>query len=241
MYTQTLKAALAVTILASLAVTASPARADGLPAEPPNFTLAVALATAMRHNPQIQVAEAKVEEAKLDKQTADLWWARAINANANYVAGNPGYGGITATGTVLPTAAVGIGMNLGDLLNGPRTSARAEQEITVAEATLRQTTLQVASQVTAAYQEYQASKQVAAMSPEMIQAAETDMRVMERSFERGATQANTLVGARLAIQKTRVDQVQGAGNVEKAWSNLLSLMGDDHLTSVQDAQGTIGR
>jgi outer membrane protein TolC len=210
------------------ALTQSPALAGALPQEPDNFTLEVALNTAARHNPSIQAAEAKLEQAKLDKEQADLWWAQAINANANYVAGQQGYGSsVTATGTVLPTAAIGIGMNLGNLLNGPKQSARATQNIVIAEAELRKTTLQTASAVTAAYAEYQAAKQVASMSPEMVQAAETDMRVAERSFERGLSQANSLVGARLAVHHTRIDSVTLGGNVMKSWSNLLNVMGDD--------------
>jgi outer membrane protein TolC len=210
---------------------ATPALADVLPPEPADFTLAAAIRTAIRNNPNIQAAEAKVAQARLDKEQADLWWARAINANANYVAGGNQYATVTANGTVLPSAAVGIGMNLGDLLNGPRSSQRAQQNIVIAEADLRRTTLEVANQVTAAYQEYQAAKQLASISGEMVQAAETDMRVVERTFERGASQANTLVGARLAVAKSRVDQVQGSGNVAKAWANLLTVMGDDHWVS----------
>jgi outer membrane protein TolC len=222
-------------ILAALA--AGPAYASSLPQEPDNFTLEVALNTAARHNPSIQAAEAKLAQAKLDKEQADLWWANAINANANYVAGQPGYGNsVTATGTVLPTAAIGIGMNLGSLLNGPKGSARAQQNIVIAEADLRKTTLEVASAVTTAYAEYQSAKQVASMSPEMVTAAETDMRVAERSFERGLSQANSLVGARLAVHHTRVDQVTVSGNVLKSWSMLLNVMGDDHWVDNSSAQ-----
>lgn len=220
---------------------ASPAFADPLPAEPQDFTLAAALRSAMRNNPNIQAAEVRLAQAKLDKDQADLWWARALNANANYVAGGNQYANVTANGTVLPTAAVGIGMNLGDLLNGPKASQRAQQNITIAEADLRRTTLEVANQVTAAYQEYQAAKQLASISGEMVQAAETDMRVVERTFERGASQANTLVGARLAVARTKVDQVQGSGNVAKAWANLLTVMGDDHWVSPADARTATGR
>ncbi|MDB5100585.1 MAG: outer membrane protein TolC [Cyanobacteria bacterium RYN_339] len=212
-------------------VSATPAFADPLPPEPQNFTLAAAIHTALRNNPGIQVAEAQVTQAKLDKEQADLWWANAVNANANYVLGGNQYGTVTATGNVLPTAAVGVGMNLGTLLNGPKTSQRAAQNVIIAEANLRKTSLEVATAVTVAYQEYQAAKQLASISGDMVQAAETDMRVVERTFERGASQANTLVGARLAVVRSRVDQVQGSGNVTKAWSNLLNVMGDDHWVS----------
>jgi outer membrane protein TolC len=211
---------------------ATPAFAEStLPPEPQGFTLAAALHTAMRSNPSIQAAEAQLAQAKLDKDQADLWWANALNANANYVLGGNQYGTVTATGNVLPTAAVGVGMNLGTILNGPKGSQRAQQNVVIAEANLRKTTLEVANAVTVAYQEYQAAKQLASISGEMVQAAETDMRVVERTFVRGASQANTLVGARLAVAKSRVDQVQGSGNVTKAWANLLNVMGDDHWVS----------
>ena len=227
--------------LAMATLPAAPALASALPAEPANFTMEVAMTTALQHNPSITAAQARLTQAKLDEQTAQLWWARAINANANYVVGNP-YGGytpnITATGLALPTAAAGIGMNLGDLLNGPRSVERAHANVVIAEADLRKTTLDVASAVTTAYADYQSAKRIAAMSPEMLQAAETDVRVMERSFERGGSQANTLVGARLAVNKTRVDQVTVNGNVAKSWATLLGLMGDDHFgAEPQTAEG----
>ena len=94
--------------LAMATLPAAPALASALPAEPANFTMEVAMTTALQHNPSITAAQARLTQAKLDEQTAQLWWARAINANANYVVGNP-YGGytpnITATGLALPTAA----------------------------------------------------------------------------------------------------------------------------------------
>lgn len=233
MFKQTLVALAAIT-----ALSAGPALASPLPKEPEGFSLAMALSAATRNNPEIQAAEARLVQARLDKETADLWWARSINANANYVVGNTGYyGNVTATGTVLPTAAVGVGVNLGDVLNGPKGSARAAQNVIIAEADLRRVTLAVSSNVTAAYEEYQAAKQVASMSGDTVQAAETDLRVMERAFERGQQQSNSLVDARLAVQKSRVDQLTGSGSVEKSWANLLSLMGDDHWVATQDGNG----
>lgn len=228
---ETLQKAL-VLALALGALCQAPAFADPLPKEPQGFTLQVALRTAMRYNPSIQAAEAKLAQAKLEKQNADMWWARTLNARANYVAGgaNSQFGTVDATGSLVPTAAIGIGMNLGDLLNGPRQSELAHQNIVIAEAELRKTSLEVASQVTVAYQEYEAAKQMAAISGDMVQAAETDMRIAERTFERGQSQANSLLGARLAVQRTRVEMINGSGNVTKAWSNLLMVMGDDRMT-----------
>src|SRR4051794_8297928 len=117
---------------------ATPAFADSaLPPEPQGFTLAAALHTAMRGNPSIQAAEAQVVQAKLDKEQADLGGANATNPNPNYVLGGNQSGTVTATGNVLPTAAVGVGMNLGTILNGPKTSQRAQQNVVIAEANLR--------------------------------------------------------------------------------------------------------
>jgi outer membrane protein TolC len=208
---------------------AAPAWAKGaLPAEPSNFTLEVALATAMRNNPDITAAESKLRQAQLEKEQQDLWWAKTLRANVNYnVLGTQGGGqAVTTDGTVLPAAAIGFNVNLGDVLAGPKQSARAVEDVRIAEAELRKTTLAVATQVTAAYQEYQAAKQVAGMSEDMLAAADTDLRVIERTFARGLAGANQLVGARLAVQRVRADQVQVSGNVVKAWTNLLNAMGD---------------
>ncbi len=209
----------------------------GLPAEPHNFTLEVALNRAIRHNPAIQMAEARLVQARLEKESQDLWWARTIRANANYnvLGNNPQMGNVTPDGTMLPVAAVGVGLNLGDLLAAPKTAARAEQAVVIAEAELRRTAMEVANQVTAAYQEYQASKQVAGFADEAIEAAETDLRVSERQFARGTSAANTLVGARLAVHRVRADSVQSVGNVAKAWANLITLVGDPTLSIVPGA------
>jgi outer membrane protein TolC len=192
---------------------AAPAWAKGaLPAEPSNFTLEVALATAMRNNPDITAAESKLRQAQLEKEQQDLWWAKTLRANVNYnVLGIQGGGqAVTTDGTVLPAAAIGFNVNLGDVLAGPKQSARAVEDVRIAEAELRKTTLAVATQVT----------------EDMLAAADTDLRVIERTFARGLAGANQLVGARLAVQRVRADQVQVSGNVVKAWTNLLNAMGD---------------
>jgi outer membrane protein TolC len=137
---------------------------------------------------------------------------------------------VTPDGTVLPVAAVGVGVNLGDLLAAPKQSARAEQAVIIAEAELKRTTLEVANQVTAAYQEYQAAKLVAGFSDEAVEAAETDAKIAERNFARGGSQANNLVGARLAVHRVKADGVQSTGNVAKSWANLITLIGDPALS-----------
>lgn len=219
-------------MLAGMLVFCAPQMAEAkgaLPAEPAGFTLEVALARAMRHNPNIQAAEARLRQAQLEKENQDLWWARTIRGNVNYTPfGGNQFGGATVTpdGTVLPTAAIGVGVNLGEILAGPKNSARAEQTIIIAEAELKRTMLEVASNVTAAYQEYQAAKQVVTFSGDMVEAAEADVRIAERQFARGTTAVNSLLGARLAVQRVRADQVATSGNVAKAWTNLLNLMGD---------------
>lgn len=212
------------------------ALAKGLPSEPANFTLDVALATAMRNNPDIQAAEAKLRQAKLEKENQDLWWARVLRANANYnVLGNQ-YGGaaVTTDGMVLPTAAVGVNVNLGDLLAGPKQSARAAEDVTIAEAELKKTTLNVAASVTAAYQEYQAAKEMASIGDDMMAAASADVRVAERQFSQGAMATNGLVGARLAVAKAKADRVQMVGSVAKSWTNLLNLMGTTDWVPTQE-------
>lgn len=239
------KRMIATTLLGLMLLGTSPAYAKGgLPAEPQNFTLEVALTRALRNNPSIQAAEARLHQARLEKETQDLWWARTVRANANYnvLGNNPQFGNVTPDGVVLPVAAVGVGLNLGDLLAGPKQSARAEQAVVIAEAELRRTSLEVANQVTVAYQEYQAAKLVSGWSGEAIEAAETDLKVSERNFARGQSQANALVGARLAVHRVRADSVQSAGNVAKAWANLVTLVGDPTLSIVpQNAASTADR
>lgn len=203
-----------------------PAQAIELPTEPQNFSLSSALQTALERNPSIRQAQARVELAKLDEAQAEWWWARSLNANTNYVLGGNPYGNVTATGNVLPTAGIGIGFNLGDVLNGPRNLERSRANVAIAEAELVKVRLEVSAAVTAAFQEYRSAKEIAALSGELVQAAQTDMRVAERTFERGLSQANSLVGARVAVNRSRIDQVQVLGNVAKTWANLLGLMGD---------------
>lgn len=216
-----------------------------LPPEPKNFSLELALATAMRHNPNIQAAEARLAQARLEKETQDLWWARTMRANVNYAPfGGNGFGGanITADGTILPTAVVGFGMNVGELLAGPKQSARAEQAVRIAEAELRRTTLEVAGQVTAAYQQYRIAKEMMSFSGDYIHAAETDVKLAERQFSHGLGQVNTLLGARLAVQRARADQLQTTGNAATSWTNLLSLMGtSDWLPAAQPGAVANGR
>lgn len=218
-----------LTALLGVALMGAPtiAEAKGLPAEPANFTLDVALTRAVRNNPNIQAAEARLRQARIEKENQDLWWARTLRANMNYApfGGNFGGANISADGTVLPTAVFGIGANLGDMLAGPKNSARAAEAVVIAEAELKRTTLEIAANVTAAYQEYQAAKEVALLTDDMMAAAETDMKIAERQFARGQSAANGLVGARLAVQRVRADRVQLTGNVAKTWTNLLNLMG----------------
>lgn len=229
-----------LTALLGIALIGAPAIAEakGLPAEPANFTLDVALTRAVRNNPNIQAAEARLRQAQIEKENQDLWWARTLRANANYnMLGNQGgVTAITPDGTVLPTAAIGVGLNLGDILAGPKNSARAAEAVVIAEAELRRTTLEIAANVTAAYQEYQAAKEVALLTDDMMAAAETDMKIAERQFARGQSAANGLVGARLAVQRVRADRVQLTGNVAKTWTNLLNLMGATDWVPGSDAQ-----
>ncbi|HEY9723400.1 MAG TPA: TolC family protein [Oscillatoriaceae cyanobacterium] len=200
---------------------------EALPPEPQNFTLAVAIKTAMDHNPDILAAEAKVDEAKLDKQSQDLWWAHCFNASANYVAG--GYNGysVNPNGALAPQAAAGVGLNLGTLLEGPKQSARAADEVQIAEADLRKTTLAVAATVTAAYEAYESAKSLAAMNTDALQSADADMQVAQRQFTTGEGAINVVFGARLAELKVRGDAITTKGDVATAWSNLLSAMGTD--------------
>ena len=96
----------------------------GLPAEPANLTLEAVLTRAVRNNPNIRAAEAKLRQARLEKENQDLWWARTLRANANYNVLGSGAGSvqaITPDGTILPTAAIGVGFNLGICWPGPRT------------------------------------------------------------------------------------------------------------------------
>lgn len=226
-------------MLIATALTAAPAQARaGLPAEPQNFTLEVALTRAVRNNPTIQMAEARLQQAKLEKESQDLWWARTIRANANYnmLGQQNGFQAVTPDGTILPTAAVGVGLNLGELLAAPKQSARAEQAIFIAEAELKRTTLEVANQVTVAYQEYLASKLVAGFTDEAVEAAELDAKIAERNFARGGSQANNLVGARLAVHRVKADGAQNSGNVAKSWANLITLIGDPALSIVPNQQ-----
>lgn len=224
---------LGLSLLLVLSIGAAAEARTALPAEPAEFTLEVAIARAVRHNPNIQAAEARLRQAQLEKESQDLWWARTMRANVNYApfGGNQFGANVTADGTVLPVAVVGMGVNLGDLLAGPKQSERAAQAVRIAEAELRRTTLEVAANVTAAYQEYQAAKQMVDFSGDMIETAEADMRIAERQFARGGSAVNGLLGARLAVQRVRADQVQLRGNVAKAWTNLLSLMGEPSWVS----------
>lgn len=204
------------------------ARAGALPAEPEGLTLEVALATARRNNPDIQAAEARLRQARLEKEGEDLWWARTIRGQANYAPfGNTGGmgGAVTADGVAIPAAAVGVGFNLGELLAGPKRSASAYEAVVIAEADLRKTTLAVAAQVTAAYQAYQGAKQIAATSGDVVAAAEADLRTAERQFGRGEAAANDLLGARLAVSRVRVDRIQTHSTVASSWMALVAVMG----------------
>lgn len=228
-----------LSLLLVLSLGAPAVAASGLPPEPENFTLQLALQRAMRHNPNIEAAEARLRQAQIEKESQDLWWARTMRANVNYApfGGNMyGAGTVTADGTVLPTAVVGVGMNLGELLAGPKQSERAAQAVRIAEADLKRTTLEVAAQVTAAYQEYQAAKQMVAFSGDMIETAEADMRIAERQFARGGSAVNGLLGARLAVQRVRADSVQLQGTVATTWTNLLSVIGDPSLAEAAGAK-----
>jgi outer membrane protein TolC len=196
-----------------------------LPGEPLGFTLAVAVNQAMRYNPDIQIAEARLKQAEIEKQAQDLWWARSINANANYLVGNQ-YGTVTQQGiNTLPSAALGMGVNLGDLLIGPKNSAKASQDVVIAQADLRRVTLKIAADVTTAFQAYESAKQIDAYSGSTISAAESDVKIAEREFSNGQSPVNMLLGARLAVARAHADQIQVAGNVAGTWTNLLCLMG----------------
>ena len=109
--------------------------------------------------------------------------------------------------------------------------------VVIAEAELRRTTLEIAAQVTAAYQEYQAAKEMALLTDDMMAAAETDVKIAERQFARGQAAANGLVGARLAVQRVRADRITLTGNVAKAWTNLLNLMGTSEWVPGQQEKG----
>ncbi|MEB3327899.1 MAG: TolC family protein [Candidatus Sericytochromatia bacterium] len=211
----------------------APAQAQARPAAPlAEVSLEDAVARARLHNPTIQAARIRVTQARLEAEAQRWWWARALRTQLNV--GLPGTPNVALTpeGTVLPTAAVGVLLNLGDVATAPAATARADQAVLLAEADYRRTVLEVSNQITQAHAEYQAARRAAGWARLAITAAEADVRVAERQFERGQVASNTLLAARLAHARAQAEAETQAGQATRAWSTLVTLVADPTLAVV---------
>jgi outer membrane protein TolC len=211
----------------------APALAQARPAAPlAEVSLEDAVARARAHNPTIEAARIRVTQARLDAEAQRWWWARALRTQINM--GLPGTPNtlVTPEGTVLPTAAVGVLLNLGDVATAPASTARADQAVLLAEADYRRTVLDVSNQIAQAHAEYQAACRAAGWARLAIAAAEADVRVVERQFARGQVASNLLLGARLAHARAQAEAETQAGQATRAWSTLVTLMADPTLALV---------
>jgi outer membrane protein TolC len=201
------------------------------PPAPEELSLDEALQRAQKHNPVLAGARARVEQARLELETQRMWWARTMRANMNV--GTMGFGApmLMTEGTLLPMAAVGVNINLGDVLTAPHNVARAEQAVRLLEAEERRAQLEVSNLITQAYYDYSAAQRLATLSDDTINTADTDVRVAERQFSRGLSAVNQVTQARLGAQRARGDATLAAVQVHKAWSQLITLVGDPSLQS----------
>lgn len=197
-----------------------------------DMSLEEALQRAQRHNPVLAGARARVEQARLDVESQRLWWARAMRANMNVGTMGMGSPMLATEGTLLPMAAVGVNVNLGDVLTASHNAARAEQALRLLEAEERRAQLEVTNLITQAYYDYTTALRLAGLSDVTITTADTDVRVAERQFSRGLSAVNQVAQARLGAQRARGDATQASAQVFKAWSNLITLVGDPSLQPV---------
>jgi outer membrane protein TolC len=208
----------------------APGLAQARPAAPlAEVSLEEAVARAQRHNPTIEAARIRITQARLDADAQRWWWARALRANVNMALPGAPNAIVTPEGTMLPTAAVGVLLNLGDVATAPATAARADQAVLLAEADYRRTVLEVSNQVAQAHAEFLAARRAVRWARIAIEATEADMRVAERQFARGQVAANQVVGARLAHARAQAEAETTEGQAARAWSSLVTLMADPTL------------
>lgn len=195
----------------------------------PTLSLEDAVTRALRHNPRVEQARLRVEQARLDAATQAWWWARAVRTNVNVGLGGPGTPTVTAEGTLLPTAAVGLFVNLGDIVTAPLASTQAQQALQLAEADQRAARLEVTNQIAQAHAEHEVACVQAGLAALAIEAAEAEWRVTERQFARGLVGAGALARARLARASARAEATRTASLQARAWAQLATLVADPAL------------
>lgn len=218
-----------IRLVAWLAITTggiAPAAAE------PTLGLEDALSRALTHSPRVAQAQLRVAQARTDAEAQRWWWARAVRTNLNL--GLPGAGAtaITPDGTLLPTAALGVALNLGEVLTAPLTSTRADQAVAIAEAEARAATLELANQIVQAHAEHAAARAQAGLATLAVEAAEAEWRTTERRFSQGLVDAGMLARARLARAAARAEAVRTASLQARAWAQLTTLVGDPALALV---------
>jgi|GEM_PF-5559982 len=211
-------------------VSASGSQAFALTPDPwaydPALTLDAALQTARQNNPDIVGARAKLNQARLEAQDQDNWWARSLKANINHnFLGAPVGQTVNADGVALPTAAIGLIVNLADLLNGPRAKQRGLEGITIAEAELNRTIADVLTQVANAYQNVQIARERQRLAKDTVSVAHADLHVGQRQFANGLGTANTILGLRLATERASGEQAAAELAVQVNWIALKTLLG----------------
>lgn len=211
-----------------------PAEAEPIPLqkrEPLELTLAVALELGQKHNPVVAAARERVQSARLDHAGQQLWWARAMRANVNIGTVGAGTPMLMTEGTLLPMAAVGLNINLGEVLTAPHNIARAEHTIHILEAEERRIQLETRDAIAQAYFDYVAAKRLEVLSDATIATADTDVKISERQFARGLSGINLVSQARLNARRARGDATLASVQVAKAWSRLVNLLGAPELLS----------
>jgi outer membrane protein TolC len=219
-------------LLATGLMIQAPAQAQAPAASLADVRLEEAVATAQRHNPTIEAARIRVAQARLDAEAQRWWWARALRTNVNVALPGAPNAIVTPEGTLLPTAALGVFLNLGDVATAPVATERAAQAVLLAEADYRRTVLEVSSQVAQAHAAYQAARLAAGWARLAIEAAEADVRVAERQFARGQAASNQVLAARVAQARAQAEAQASVGQAAQAWATLVTLMADPALALV---------
>ncbi|MEB3197578.1 MAG: TolC family protein [Candidatus Sericytochromatia bacterium] len=201
-------------------------------AAPADLSLPAALERAVQHNPGVVQAQARLEQARLDQESQGWWWARAIRASLNLTNNMAGSAAVTPEGTLLPNAALGVNLNVGDLLTAPQSNQRSAAAVRIAEADYRRTVLDVVNQVSAAHQELLMARRQVLLAQAAVETAELEARLAARELSRGQGAVQQLANARLNARRLRHEVASAQQQVAMRWSQLVTLVGDPSLVEL---------
>ncbi|HEY3817772.1 MAG TPA: TolC family protein [Polyangiaceae bacterium] len=224
-------AALAVILTATLGATAASAQATSTLGSR-TISLADAVATALRQNPDAQNSEAAVRGAEADRGVVAGNYGPKLHVDANVQQWNSpfdiNFGGLAfqVRNAFTWTASVTLTQPLSGLWTIYDQYQVGNLGVDVAAIQRQVTRREVAFQVAQAYYRLLEAERLAEVAKTSVSQLEAQQRESQSLFDNGVIGKNDLLRAGLALASSKQREIQMRGNVVLARGQLVTLMGE---------------